>query len=204
MGRDELDFRSPLSPVVLALLAEHPMHVYGLHRLMQERGLGQLVNIERRNSVQQAVTRLARDGLVEVDEAVTRGGPPRTIYRVTDSGSTSLHRWLHTELAGPRAEYATFPVAVSLLAFLTPPVVRDLLEERRGRLADELAAMRAAQEEGAHLPPVLLLEIGLGTAMHAAEIDWVDGVIAQIDDGSLNWDPETLLQDSPAGKALHE
>src|SRR5699024_9856887 len=117
------EFRSPLSLVVLALLREHPMHVYGLHRLIRERGQDRLVNVEHRNSVRQTVERLRRAACVEVDEMQSGEGPVRTVYRITTAGSDLLDEALREAVATPRSEYPVFPVAASLLALFSPDEV---------------------------------------------------------------------------------
>ncbi|MGH3933445.1 MAG: hypothetical protein ACRDS1_00435 [Pseudonocardiaceae bacterium] len=58
--------RSPLAFVVLALLAEAPMHAYRMQQLIKERGKDRVVNVARRNSVTQAVDLLLRDGSIAI------------------------------------------------------------------------------------------------------------------------------------------
>lgn len=51
-----------------------------------------------------ALSRLERDGLVEVVETTSGGGPERTTYALTAAGDQELRRWLaEAEPAGPYA-----------------------------------------------------------------------------------------------------
>ena len=188
------DRRSPLSFVLLALLAEQPMHVYGLHKLMLERGHDTLVNIEQRNSVQQVLDRLRRDGHVEV---VPSGDTSRrVVYRTTDAGRDLLFDWLRHSVAQPRREYPSFPVAVSLIAFLPPGEARALLAERRAAIGHEIDSLVAAQRAGEALPSVLTLELDLALHLNRAEAQWLDRTIDRLATGTLAWHPDDLLRES--------
>lgn len=187
--------RSPLSFVVLALLYEAPAHPYRIQQLIRERGKDRVVNVAQRNSVQQTVNRLVRDGLIEVDGR--EGGdhyPARTVYRITGDGAALLFRWLAEMLARPVPEHPRFPAALAFLALTEPPTVQNLLAERRAALAsrrDELAAGLAAAS--AHLARVLLIEDEYALAMTRAELDWLDAMIEQLSSGALTWDTATLV-----------
>jgi DNA-binding PadR family transcriptional regulator len=186
--------RSPLSFVVLALLYEAPAHPYRMQHLIRERGKDRVVNVAQRNSVQQTVNRLARDGLIETDGRQDGGTyPARTVYRITRSGTALLFRWLEDMLARPAPEHPRFPAALAFLALTDPPTVLRLLDERRTALLahhDELATAHTAASE--HLARVLLIEDEYALAMIRAELDWLEATIAGLRDGTLTWDTSTL------------
>jgi DNA-binding PadR family transcriptional regulator len=181
--------------VVLALLYEEPAHPYRMQQLIRDRGKDRVVNVAQRNSVQQTVNRLARDGLIEVDGRQEVGGyPARTVYRITRSGTELLFRWLADMLASPASEYPRFPAALAFLALTDPATAGRLLAERRAALAarrDELAAALDTASSG--LARVLLIEDEYALAMTRAELDWLDATIAQLRDGDLTWDTATLV-----------
>lgn len=187
--------QSPLTLIVLALLEEHPMHVYGLHKLMLERGQDDLVNIGRRNSVQQVLTRLHRDGYAETVDGDTGR---RVVYRITQEGSGLLYDWLRDEIGEPSTEYPRFTAAVSLLGFLSPTMAADLLAARRARMSEDAAGLSDELARGTLLPTVLTLEVDLRLAMIQAEIEWLDRVIARLEAGELSWDLHELLALSTA------
>lgn len=197
-------FRSPLSLVVLALLREHPMHVYGLHRLIHERGQDRLVNVEHRNSVRQTVERLRRADCIEVDELQSGGGPVRTGYRITTAGSALLDEALREAVATPRSEYPVFPVAASLLAFFSPEEVAGLLAHRRAALAAQRAELTSSLEGPSGLPDIFVVEQELQVGLVDAEIAWIDSVTARIGSGELVWDTDALIESSPMNDLLDE
>lgn len=184
-----------LAALILALLEEHPMHVYGMHKLMLERRLDHLVNIERRNSVQQVLNRLHREGHVETADGKTGR---RIVYRITDTGRALFYDWLRTEISRPRTEYPRFTAAVSLLGLLLPTEAIDLLAARRAELHDASAHLQEELAQGKFLPEVLTLEVDFRLTTTQAEIDWLDRVIARLDSKQLTWEREDLLALSTA------
>jgi DNA-binding PadR family transcriptional regulator len=165
--------RSPLAMLVLAMLAESPMHAYRMHELIKERGKDTVVNVAQRNSVYQAIARLVRDGLVRVQET-TRASlrPERVVYQLTPRGGETLDAWLDAMLGEPAREYPEFPAALAFVMLLPPARVRARLEARRASLAAQLAASRAERERvlASGLPRLFLLEDEYRDAMREAEI----------------------------------
>ncbi|HEX2184697.1 MAG TPA: PadR family transcriptional regulator, partial [Chloroflexota bacterium] len=87
--------RSPLAMVVLALLAEAPMHAYRMQQLIKEREKDKVVNVAQRNSIYQTIDRLRRAGLIAVRETWREERrPERTVYEITPYGSETLEQWL--------------------------------------------------------------------------------------------------------------
>jgi DNA-binding PadR family transcriptional regulator len=86
--------------VLLGVLAAGPAHGYDLKREHDSRfpsakplAYGQVYS---------TLSRLERDGLVEVAETMQDGGPERTTYAVTPEGEKALAAWLaEPEQAGP-------------------------------------------------------------------------------------------------------
>ena len=88
--------------VLLGVLASGPAHGYDLKREHDSRfpsakplAYGQVYS---------TLSRLERDGLVEMAETSQDGGPERTTYALTSAGEKSLAAWLEeAEQAGPYA-----------------------------------------------------------------------------------------------------
>ncbi|MFI2292876.1 PadR family transcriptional regulator [Streptomyces niveus] len=77
--------------ILLGLLAIGPRHGYDLKRRHDERfpqarplAYGQVYT---------TLQRLVRDGLAEIEETSSDGGPERTMYRRTDAGERELANW---------------------------------------------------------------------------------------------------------------
>jgi len=176
--------------VVLAHLAEAPMHVYRMQQLIKERAKDTVVNVAQRNSLYQTIARLMRDGLVRVRQtAREENRPERAVYEISDAGRSTLDRWLEEMLGIPAREFPEFPAALAFIALVPPRRARARLEARRAELHRRLAASRAAIDGAlaSGLPRLFLLEDEYKNAMTQAEIAWLDGVIADLRHRRLTW-----------------
>lgn len=183
--------RSNLALVLLALLAEAPMHPYRMQQMIKERGQDQLVNVAQRNSVYQALERLVRDGLARpAGTAREPGRPERTEYEITDAGRSALRRWLVSMLPTPAREFPEFPAALAFIAILAPDEVRALLSTRAEAVAEKAAAIAAQAPPG--MPRLFLIEDEYRLAMLRAEETWLRAVIDDLAAGRFTWDLELI------------
>ena len=91
--------RSPLSLVVLGLLAEEPLYPYAMRQRISERAHDRLPGV-RPASLYDVVQRLADAGLVSPDEPSREGHrPERVEYSITEAGRTALAGWVTESLA---------------------------------------------------------------------------------------------------------
>ncbi|MFF4245454.1 PadR family transcriptional regulator [Streptomyces sp. NPDC001822] len=175
--------------VLLGLLAAGPRHGYEMKRqhdarFPQARPLAY-------GQVYTTLQRLVRDGLAEVEGTGSEGGPERTLYRTTDSGSRELVRWSE-EITAP-APFVTNEIFAK--------VVVSILVAAAGTRADPdgpgpdatsyLRAQRAAHMErmreltalktmpGADLSTVLSADYAL--AHLDADVRWMNTTSARID-----------------------
>lgn len=81
-----------LGTVLLGVLVDGPAHGYDLKRSHDARfpGSRQLAF----GQVYSSLSRLQRDGLVEVASTEQESGPERTVYALTDAGVAALLAWL--------------------------------------------------------------------------------------------------------------
>jgi DNA-binding PadR family transcriptional regulator len=189
--------RSPLALVVLASLAERPMHAYKMFQLMQQREKGSLVNLAQRNSLYQVINRLERAGLAEIDSTERADNrPERTVYRITDAGTATVRDWLRDMLTAERPEFPEFPAALSLLSLLAPAEVTDALASRLEQLAAERDGFVAsiARADAMQLPRLFVLDEDYRRAMLDAQIAWVESVMSDLRSGGLTWSAEWIAQ----------
>ena len=181
---------SPVVLAVLAMLAEEPLHVYGIQRRIRERAVEMVVNVRNRSGLYAAIERLHRDGLIEV-RATERDArrPERTVYGLTATGRQALADSLLTGLATPAPEYPRFPVVVSFLHLVPPAEALDRLDRRAGALEARLAALDEgiADATGRGVARLHLLENEYLRSAAAAELAWVRAVAADLRDGKLRW-----------------
>ena len=186
---------TPLTLMVLVLLAEAPMHPYEMQRIMQWRGKDQVVRVQR-GSLYPAVERLVKAGLIEPSEVEREGRrPERTVYSLTEEGRETAASWLTDMLRTVRNEFPDFPAALSFLPMLSTGEVRANLNVRVLALGKQLAALRSEAVDLAErfkLPRLFALEDEYKLVMVQAELAWVRHLLDDIDSGALTWDAEQI------------
>jgi DNA-binding PadR family transcriptional regulator len=187
---------SPLGLIVLWQLFAEPMHVYRMQKLFEAQGKDRVVNVRSRASLYQTIERLQRLGLVEVAETVRQEGyPERVVYAITDAGRETAREWLREMLSDPGGQYPEFIAALSLLFGLPVEEARDQLALRAERVAAQLAeAEQSLNEAPPGLPRLFLLEEEYRMAILRAELDWLRGVIEDLDTGRITWNEQWLRE----------
>lgn len=179
---------NPLALAVLGLLTERPMHPYEMSSTLRERAKEVSIKVNY-GSLYSVVDALQRHDLIEVLETVREGRrPERTVYAITDAGRTEFVDWLSELLAMPVKEYTRFEAALSLMPNLPPDEVVRLLQVRRSRLETEIVGGSAVIDEMARqgMPYLFAIEADYLLALRRAELEFVDRLIRQIRDGSLD------------------
>jgi DNA-binding PadR family transcriptional regulator len=188
--------RSPLALAILGLLEDGPLHPYGMQQLIKQWGKDQVVNVGQRATLYKMIGRLCEAGLIRAcGTSRDQLYPERTSYELTEAGRAAGRQWMAEMLSAPRNEFPEFPAALSFLPLLTPETTRALMSRRRDLLARqicELQAALAAQPDGPPIPRVTMLETEYLHAAAQAELGWVDGILAELADGSLTWSREEL------------
>ncbi|KAA2255907.1 PadR family transcriptional regulator [Solihabitans fulvus] len=121
---------------LLGLLENGPRHGYDLKKAYDERfGHDRPVHY---GQVYSTLSRLLRDGLVEVNGVEAGGGPDRKRYAITSSGVTDVHGWLTTP-EKPELYLQNTLYTKVVLALLSGRVAAEVLDIQR---AAHLRAMR--------------------------------------------------------------
>jgi DNA-binding PadR family transcriptional regulator len=187
---------SPLGLIVLWQLFAEPMHVYRMQKLFEAQGKDRVVNVRSRASLYQTIERLQRLGLVEVAETVRQEGyPDRVVYAITEAGRETAREWLREMLSDTGGQYPEFIAALSLLFGLPVEEARAQLALRAERVATQLAeAEQSLNEAPPGLPRLFLLEEEYRIAILRAELEWLRGVIEDLDTGQITWSEEWLRE----------
>ncbi|MGH9016901.1 MAG: PadR family transcriptional regulator [Acidimicrobiales bacterium] len=195
---------SPLAVTVLSLLAYEPLHPYRMQRLMQEWGKDRVVNVGQRANLYKTIKRLLDAGLVAVRQTERdQQYPERTVYELTDAGHDQVLVWLTEMLAVPRNEFPEFPAAMSFLMMLGPDQALEVLRTRTDAVRREVAGLeKQLGADDDFLPRVTRLETEYMRAVTAAELAWLESVVADLEAGTLSWSADELaavLDDEPSG-----
>jgi DNA-binding PadR family transcriptional regulator len=192
--------RSVLAMAVLSMLTEEPMHAYRMQQLIKERHKDDVVNVAARNSVYQAIDRLLRAELIEVESTGRSDNrPERTVYRITPAGQESLREWLTGMLEQPAAEFPEFPAALAFLPSLPRAEAVAALGRRRAGVQDQLTGLTdVIAQVATFLHPVFLVEDHYRVAVLTAELAYLDRLLAQLASGEVTWpDPAWAAASGP-------
>jgi DNA-binding PadR family transcriptional regulator len=184
---------SPLALAVLSLLHAAPLHPYAMQRLLKEWGKDGVVNVGQRANLYKTIRRLLEAGLIAIRQTERdQQYPERTVYELTDAGSRAVVEWLTDMLALPRNEFPQFPAALSFMMLLPPADVAIVLAQRAAALQAQLASLDASLRTMSQLPRAVGMDDEYQRAMVAAELTWVEGVVADIRSGALTWSKDQL------------
>ncbi|MFE1174777.1 PadR family transcriptional regulator [Streptomyces sp. NPDC058773] len=160
---------------LLGLLESGPRHGYDLKRAFdahfgQDRPL-------HYGQVYSTMSRLLKNGLVEVDAVEPGAGPERKRYAITDAGVTDVAQWLaRPEKPEPYLQSTLYTKVV--LALLTDRNAAELLD---GQRAEHLRLMRGLTERKRHgdLADQLICDHAL---FHLeADLRWLELTAARLD-----------------------
>lgn len=159
---------------LLGLLENGPRYGYELKRTYDEK-LGQDRPLHY-GQVYSTLSRLLRDGLVEVSGVNPGDGPDRKSYAITAAGVTDVETWLHTpETPEPYLQNTMYTKVV--LALLSGRSAADVLETQR---AEHLRVMRALTKRKAagNLADALICDHAL---FHLeADLRWLELTVARL------------------------
>src|SRR6478609_6724269 len=149
---------NPLALAVLACLWEKPMYPYEMTTTMRERGKEDSIRLNF-GSLYAVIKSLQKNGFIEVAQTEREGNrPERVVYTITPAGRREAEEWLRELIEVPVKEYPAIETGLSLLPMLPPDVAAGLLESRRDRIDDDLAARRELQAQAAGLPELFMVE----------------------------------------------
>jgi DNA-binding PadR family transcriptional regulator len=178
---------NPLALAILTCLHERPMHPYEVAQTLRSRAKHESIRLNF-GSLYSVVEGLAARGLVEARETVREGKrPERTVYAITTLGQREMSEWLAELVSTPTKEYLQFEAALSLIAALPPDDALDLLRQRATAVEIKLRQSEAthalARDHG--LPRLFVLEGEYGEALLRAELEFVRGLVADIENDKL-------------------
>jgi DNA-binding PadR family transcriptional regulator len=192
---------SGVAVLLLALLAERPMHPYEAYQTLVHRRDTRLVRVNA-GAVYHGFERLESAGLADRVGTERQGGrPERTTYSITRAGVVALVDRVQDLLVEDPPAYPLFPVALSEAECLPVAAATAALSARRSRLDAEVEILRVTHERliSSGLARRHVLELELEQAMLAAESTWLGGLIDELASGSLEWNPAPLDPDRLAG-----
>ncbi|MFF5987963.1 PadR family transcriptional regulator [Prauserella flavalba] len=177
---------NPLALAVLGLLYERPMHPYEMSSTLRERRKEDSIKLNY-GSLYSVVESLQKRGLITARETVREGRrPERTVYEITEAGTTEMTDWLSDLLARPVKEFTQFEAALSLMPIFGPDEVVTLLETRLRSLREQrLAYDHGTASAPANFPRLFLIEAEFKYALLRTEIEFVSALLDELRAGTF-------------------
>ena len=160
------------------------MHPYEVAQTLRHRGVHESIRLNY-GSLYNVVESLEKKGFIRERERVKEGRrPDRTIYGITELGHREFADWLSELITNPAKEYLQFEAALALIGGLPPEEVVSQLKERSELLTIQIAAGQATLEKLAShgLPRLFTLEAEYMQMLMAAELDWVQQLVKDIEE----------------------
>ncbi|MFN8073993.1 MAG: PadR family transcriptional regulator [Kineosporiaceae bacterium] len=162
--------------LVLTTLLTGPRHGYDIKRLHDE--WFPLAAPLAYGQVYATLSRLEKDGSVQVVQTITDGGPERTVYAITDRGRERAQAWLTATVAPPSPgsdDLVRKTVAALRCAEDPTPL---LAAQRREHLAHLRSLREARPRQGED--PLVALAREHAAAHLDAELRWLDQALALV------------------------
>lgn len=194
---------TPLAVAALALLAEGPMHPYEMYQTLMQRSEDRIVKV-RPGSLYHTVDRLAGQGLVRATGTEREGNrPERTTYEITERGTLALGERIAQSLGTPVNEYPEFPLVLGEAHNLPLDTVIALLRRRVSAIRADIEVMDAGIRvvRAKELPAKFWLDVRYLRAMAAADAEWLENLIAELETGATSWAEEKADKADKAEKA---
>lgn len=164
-----------IAHTLLGLLEAGPRHGYDLKRAFDERfGHDRPLHY---GQVYSTMSRLLKNGLVEVDGVEAGGGPERKRYAITDAGVTDVEQWLgRPEKPEPYLQSTLYTkVVLALLTGRAADAVLDAQRTEHLRLMRELTRRKSSGD----LADQLICDHAL---FHLeADLRWLELTAARLD-----------------------
>ncbi len=180
---------TPLAVAMASLLDERPMHPYEMAQAMRLRYMQEAVKLNF-GSLYHAIELMLRGGLIEAAQTGREGRrPERTVYRLTDAGRELFKARLRELLAEPAKEYSTVEAGLAFMHHLGAEEAVALLRQRMAaqeasiKDTDRVLGMLAR----GGLSRLCIVEVEHAQALRRAEIDWMKGLVEEIETGRLEW-----------------
>jgi DNA-binding PadR family transcriptional regulator len=190
---------------VLAILTEAPNHPYGVAQQLRIRYRTEAESHTQR-SIYRAIERLAKEGLIEVEETQREGHrPERTVYRCTEEGRSHLLYQLADFLSDPGRGPAAFEAAVARMGYLSEREAATALRVRLAALnglVAQLGAVQSSLRDQVHLPRIVQLEVEWRLRLLEAEQGFTADTLAALEAGELDVGEEWLTWLARVGAQL--
>lgn len=181
--------------LVLGLLLSGRMHGYRLNELL-EHSMGFYADLKKPTAYY-TLKKLEEEGCVRYEVEREGNRPERRVYEITERGRELFFELLRENLRKFSQPYYADEVGLALMNHLPTAEVRELLLEKRAKAEALLESIRGHPAHGTTWHHVL----SHATTHLEAEIEWLDGVIDELE-SKESWEAEAEVLERHAGGEL--
>lgn len=160
--------------LLLGVLRQQGMHGYQVHEFI-DRYLASCTDLKKPTAYF-LLDKMAKAGWIAAEQVQEGHRPPRRVFRLTAAGETEYQRLLRENLSAYVPAYFTSNIGLAFLDEVPAAEALARLGERRGQLAAELAAARAAPPH----PGSLQWLVEHRVRHLQAELDWLDELLDRL------------------------
>ncbi|MGQ9815504.1 MAG: PadR family transcriptional regulator [Candidatus Roseilinea sp.] len=165
--------------LLLGILRQQDMHGYQLHEFI-DTNLAVCADLKKATAYF-LLDKMAAKGWVTFEQAQEGNRPPRRVYRITPAGERAFHDMMRANLATYAPARFSGDVGLAFIDALKPAEAAQLLRRRRAAMAEALSALQSTPD---HAGGAQLI-IDHQRRHLAAELEWLDEVIARVEASSL-------------------
>jgi DNA-binding PadR family transcriptional regulator len=171
--------------LLLGLLRSHEMHGYQLNELIDSH-VGTSIHLTKPTAYR-LLGKMAKKDWITYREEREGNRPPRRVYAIAPQGEAAFQRLLRESLAHFQPDESRNDISLAFLDVLSTDEALPLLGKRRAAIEGRLQAIRASDRHHGSFQLVLDHQ-----AHHlAAELAWLEQVIAQLESGSAFYGGKT-------------
>ncbi len=161
--------------LLLGILRRQDMHGYQLHEFI-DMNLAVCADLKKATAYF-LLDKMAAQGWVTFEQTQEGNRPPRRVYRITPAGEEAFQRMMRANVAAYRPVRFPGDVGLAFIDALKPAEAAHLLRQRRAAMREALTALESTPEHAGGAQ--LIIE---HQRRHlAAELDWLDDVIARVE-----------------------
>lgn len=176
---------------VLGLLSEAPKYGYQIEQDIEARGMREWTAIGF-SSIYYILNKLEQKSYLFSEIHPEEGRPARKIYQLTVQGQKIFHTAVYERLSNPRPYSGDLDLGLANQPALPLNQVVSALETHRDTLAGQITRVKKKWEHNSHpsLPDHVHALFDHSTSLMEAEFDWLESYIRQLENKTLDRQPE--------------
>jgi DNA-binding PadR family transcriptional regulator len=161
---------------ILSLINEEETHGYHLNEKINHRGYRNWTDIAF-SSIYAILNRLEKKKLIKSRLDPSHQGPPRKLYRISNTGKTQLLSTFGIYLTEPTHPRNRIDIAVGYIDLLPKPDVIQYLQTYREKIQHQLESLQETRQQQRPIPIGAEFIFDHALIQAKAELEWIDSIL---------------------------